>query len=118
MATAPSTFKPLPEISREVANWVAQVAGVTQPDRIHWCDGSPAETARLRNELIARKELAPLNDKTFPDCYLAYSHPSDVARVEHLTFICTSSKKTLVRTTTGCRLQRLAPKWMPSTGAA
>ncbi len=92
MATAPSAFKPLPEISLEVANWVADVAKVTTPDRIHWCDGSPAETARLRNELIARKELAPLNDKTFPDCHIAYSHPSDVARVEHLTFICTKNK--------------------------
>jgi phosphoenolpyruvate carboxykinase (GTP) len=72
-----------------VAEWVASVARLTQPDRLQWCDGSPAETARLRNELIARKELAPLNPQTFPDCYIARSHPSDVARVEHLTFICT-----------------------------
>ncbi len=93
MATAPNSFVPLAEISREVASWVAQVAELTTPDRIHWCDGSPAETARLRNELIARKELAPLNEKTFPDCYIAYSHPSDVARVEHLTFICTQNQE-------------------------
>jgi phosphoenolpyruvate carboxykinase (GTP) len=89
MATAPSSFRPAPELSPEVAEWVASVARLTQPDRIHWCDGSPSETARLRNELIARQELAPLNDKSFPDCYSARSHPSDVARVEHLTFICT-----------------------------
>jgi phosphoenolpyruvate carboxykinase (GTP) len=89
MATAPSSFIPAPELSPEVAEWVASVARLTQPDRIHWCDGSPSETARLRNELIARKELSPLNEKTFPDCYIARSHPSDVARVEHLTFICT-----------------------------
>jgi phosphoenolpyruvate carboxykinase (GTP) len=93
MATAPSAFKPLAEVSPDVAAWVASVAQTTQPDRIYWCDGSAAETARLRNELIARKELAPLNDKTFPDCYIAYSHPSDVARVEHLTFICTQNKE-------------------------
>jgi phosphoenolpyruvate carboxykinase (GTP) len=92
MATAPNAFIPLQDISPEVAGWVAQVAQLTEPERIYWCDGSPAETARLRNELIARRELAPLNDKTFPDCYLARSHPSDVARVEHLTFICTSNK--------------------------
>jgi phosphoenolpyruvate carboxykinase (GTP) len=89
MATAPSSFIPAPELSPEVAEWVASVARLTQPDRIHWCDGSASETARLRNELIARKELAPLNAKSFPDCYIARSHPSDVARVEHLTFICT-----------------------------
>ena len=93
MATAPTAFIQLQDISPQVASWVTQVAQLTQPDRIYWCDGSPAETARLRNELIARKELAPLNEKTFPDCYLARSHPSDVARVEHLTFICTTNQE-------------------------
>ena len=93
MATASSAFIPLADVSREVANWVAEVAKLTTPDRIHWCDGSPAETARLRNELIARKELAPLNEKTFPDCHIAYSHPSDVARVEKVTFICTTKQE-------------------------
>ena len=93
MATAPNAFVPLAEVSREVASWVTQVAVLTTPDQIHWCDGSPAETARLRNELIARKELSPLNEKTFPDCHIAYSHPSDVARVEHLTFICTKNQE-------------------------
>ena len=89
MATAPSAFIPLPELSRDVAEWVGSVAKLTTPDRIHWCDGSPAEMAALRNQLIAKKELQALNEETFPDCYLARSHPSDVARVEHLTFICT-----------------------------
>jgi len=93
MATAPNAFLPLSDISPQVAGWVAQVAQLTQPERIYWCDGSPAETVRLRNELIAKKELAPLNDKTFPDCVLARSHPSDVARVEHLTFICTKNQE-------------------------
>jgi phosphoenolpyruvate carboxykinase (GTP) len=92
MATAPIALKSIADVSPDVASWVASVAAVTQPDRIHWCDGSPAETAQLRTELMARKELAPLNDKTFPDCYIAYSHPSDVARVEHLTFICSKNK--------------------------
>ncbi|MGC4027563.1 MAG: phosphoenolpyruvate carboxykinase (GTP) [Steroidobacteraceae bacterium] len=93
MATAPNALIPLQQLSREVSDWVASVAALTQPDQIHWCDGSTAETARLRNELIARKELAPLNEKTFPDCYIARSHPSDVARVEHLTFICTPHRE-------------------------
>jgi phosphoenolpyruvate carboxykinase (GTP) len=93
MATAASSFIALPELSKQVAAWVAEVAQLTQPDRVHWCDGSPAETARLRNELIARQELQPLNPQTFPDCYVARSHPSDVARVEHLTFICTTQQE-------------------------
>ncbi len=93
MATAPSSFGSLSDLSPEVAEWVESVATLTQPDRIHWCDGSAAEMAMLRNELIARQELQPLNPETFPDCYLARSHPSDVARVEHLTFICTSKQE-------------------------
>ena len=47
MATAPSSFVPLPELSKQVADWVGSVAQLTTPERIHWCDGSPAETARL-----------------------------------------------------------------------
>ena len=66
MATAPHTFKSLPEISPEVADWVASVASTTQADRIHWCDGSAAETAGLREELIARRELQPLNAQDLP----------------------------------------------------
>jgi phosphoenolpyruvate carboxykinase (GTP) len=93
MATAPHSFKSLPEISPEVADWVAGVASTTQADRVHWCDGSAAETAGLREELIARRELQPLNAQTFPDCFLARSHSSDVARVEHLTFICTTNQE-------------------------
>jgi phosphoenolpyruvate carboxykinase (GTP) len=93
MATAPSAFKPLSEISAEVATWVAEVAALTTPDRVHWFDGSAAEIASLRNELLAKKELLPLNPETFPDCYLARSNPSDVARVEHLTFICTPNQE-------------------------
>ncbi len=93
MATAPHAFAALSEISKEVSDWVQSVARQTVPDRIVWCDGSPAEAARLRKELIARKELAPLNATSFPDCHIARSHPSDVARVEHLTFICTQNKE-------------------------
>jgi phosphoenolpyruvate carboxykinase (GTP) len=93
MATAPNTFIPMAEVCREVQDWVTEVAAQTQPDQIVWFDGSPAEIARLRNELLARKELQALNPETFPDCYLARSHPSDVARVEHLTFICTPEKE-------------------------
>jgi len=73
--------------------WVDSVAELTQPDDIHWCDGSEAENDRLIAEMCESGTLSRLNDDAFPDCYLHLSDPSDVARVEHLTFVCTSSKE-------------------------
>jgi phosphoenolpyruvate carboxykinase (GTP) len=93
MATAPHTLASLSDVSKSVADWVASVRELTQPEKIHWCDGSQVEFQRLRGELLARGELRELNQKTFPDCQLYRSDPSDVARVEHLTFICTRSKE-------------------------
>ena len=90
MATAPRQFPALAEISKPVRDWVASVAQRTRPARIHWCEGSDAEQAALTQELVSRGELLQLNEKTHPGCHLARSHPSDVARVEHLTFVCTS----------------------------
>jgi phosphoenolpyruvate carboxykinase (GTP) len=93
MATAPHTLAPLPQIARNVAEWVDQVRELTQPDRVYWCDGSRPEFTRLRRELITKGELKELNQQTFPGCYLARSAPSDVARVEHLTFVCTERQE-------------------------
>jgi phosphoenolpyruvate carboxykinase (GTP) len=92
MATALHTFAGLSELSNNVAEWVAGVQQLTQPDSVYWCDGSDSEVQRLRGELLARGELRELNPNTFPDCYLYRSDPSDVARVEHLTYICSRSK--------------------------
>jgi phosphoenolpyruvate carboxykinase (GTP) len=93
MATAPHTLASLSEISRKVADWVDEVRGLTQPDRVYWCDGSRAEFQRLRRELLNRGELKELNQSTFPGCYLSRSAPSDVARVEHLTYVCPRSQE-------------------------
>src|SRR5262245_33326941 len=93
MATAPLTFAELPELSPAVTDWVESVRQLTTPDRVHWCDGSPAELNRLKQTLEKSGELKQLNPKTFPNCHIAYSHPSDVARVEHLTFICTRNRE-------------------------
>jgi len=93
MATAPHTLASVSEISRNVADWVAQVQQLTAPDRVYWCDGSRAEFQRLRRELVNKGQLHELNQGTFPGCYLYRSDPSDVARVEHLTYICTRSKE-------------------------
>ena len=93
MATAPQSLLSLPEISPAVADWVESVRKLTTPDKVQWCDGSPAELERLKQTLEKSGELKKLNQTTFPGCHIAYSHPSDVARVEHLTFICTKNRE-------------------------
>ncbi|MFO1426736.1 MAG: phosphoenolpyruvate carboxykinase (GTP) [Steroidobacteraceae bacterium] len=76
-----------------MTDWVRSVKELTQPDQVHWVDGSEAEYRSLMDQLLARGELQNLNPKTFPNCQLARSHPSDVARVEHLTFVCTRKRE-------------------------
>lgn len=73
--------------------WVMDVARLTQPDRIHWCDGSDSEFAELVAGMEADGTLLKLNKKTHPRSWLHRSHPDDVARVEHLTFVCTSDRE-------------------------
>ena len=72
--------------------WVEEVAALTQPERIHWCDGSEAESDALVELMLKSGDLIELNPRTHPNCHLHRSHPSDVARVEHLTFICTENR--------------------------
>ncbi len=78
--------------NRALAQWVAETAQLTQPDRIVWCDGSEEEKRRLTQEAVAGGVLIPLNHSKRPGCYLHRSNPNDVARSEHLTFICTPDK--------------------------
>jgi phosphoenolpyruvate carboxykinase (GTP) len=73
-------------------SWVEQVARLTKPDSIHWCDGSESENAALLEAMTRSGDLIKLNQVTHPGCYLHRSHPSDVARVEHLTFVCTRNR--------------------------
>ena len=75
--------------NKALADWVADVARHTQPDRIQWCDGSRAEYDKLVADMLQSGLLLELDQKTHPKCYLHRSNPSDVARVEHLTFVCT-----------------------------
>ena len=72
--------------------WVEEVAALTQPEHIHWCDGSEAENDVLIDLMLKSGDLVELNPRTHPNCYLHRSHPSDVARVEHLTLICTENR--------------------------
>ena len=68
--------------------WISQIAELTQPDRIYVCDGSVAEKEQLESELVAAGTFLPLNPDKRPGSFLARSDPSDVARVESRTFIC------------------------------
>jgi phosphoenolpyruvate carboxykinase (GTP) len=75
--------------SARLKAWVDECAALTRPERVHWCDGSAAEYEALVAEMAAGGSLLPLNQDAYPGCHLHRSDPHDVARVEHLTFICT-----------------------------
>ena len=68
--------------------WVGEVAALTRPAKVQWCDGSDAEYHQLVQLMLRSGDLIELNQQTHPGCYLHRSNPSDVARVEHLTFVC------------------------------
>ena len=73
-------------------DWVDSVAKLTQPEDIHWCSGSDSEYKRLINQMQRSGDLLELNSDSYPHCFLHRSDPSDVARVEHLTFVCTENE--------------------------
>ncbi len=74
-------------------DWVDATARLTRPEAIHWCDGSDAEYQRLVDGMLASGDLIALNPATHPRSYLHRSDPGDVARVEHLTFVCTPERE-------------------------
>jgi phosphoenolpyruvate carboxykinase (GTP) len=86
-------------MSSAAETWVEEQARLARPDRVVWCDGSEGEAARLleiglREETLNGPVFRELNQQTWPTAYLHFSHPTDVARTEKLTFICHSDRET------------------------
>jgi phosphoenolpyruvate carboxykinase (GTP) len=75
-----------------IQQWVDEITQLTAPDSVVVCDGSVRERQRLIKECLASGELIELNQKKLPGCYLHRSAPHDVARTEHLTYVCTRNK--------------------------
>ena len=72
--------------------WVEDAARLTKPDKVVYCNGSEAEAQAIDQEMLKHADSFRLNEQTYPNCYLHRSNPSDVARTEHLTFICAPHK--------------------------
>ncbi len=88
MTSAVPGLLPAPTENKKLISWVAEVAQLTEPDRIEWCDGSEEEWNRLTQLLVDNGTFIRLNPEIRPNSFLARSNPNDVARVEDRTFIC------------------------------
>jgi phosphoenolpyruvate carboxykinase (GTP) len=88
LSAEPVTVTEAPTQHRRLISWVDEIAALTQPDSIHWCDGSAEEYDRLCGELVEAGTFERLSEAKRPNSYLGRSDPDDVARVEDRTFVC------------------------------
>jgi phosphoenolpyruvate carboxykinase (GTP) len=87
-----STLDNAPTANQKLLAWIRQAIELCQPERLHWCDGSDAENQLLCDLMVKNGTFIRLDRKKRPGSYLARSHPSDVARVEDRTYICSKTK--------------------------
>jgi phosphoenolpyruvate carboxykinase (GTP) len=91
--TADTTQQTAPTTHEGILSWVTEIAELTQPDRVHWCTGSDAEWTELTDFLVSTGTFTRLNEEKKPNSFYAASDPTDVARVEDRTFICSVEEK-------------------------
>jgi GTP-dependent phosphoenolpyruvate carboxykinase len=91
-AGRPADLRIPDNVNPHVRKWIEEMIALCQPDALYWCNGSDAERKSLCEQGVNDGTFIRLNPEKLPGCYLHRSNPNDVARSEHLTFICTPSQ--------------------------